>query len=858
MFKHICLSTPTDLTDALHFTLHTLFAQASSSYWADNLERRQTPSSDIPQYKDSWKVFKKVCLPPVNTKRDDLSVDKLHALSAIVNSVDVAQQKAEILFNENVVYFIDDSLRRSVMGVAKPTLSQQRLNIISNPIDQQWYRDFSKRWLAYALTDSSIPFSVNIPILNQDMATLCQKVPNMGAYLADTNNNWASKYSDYLLSDEFQQDWAASVRTNPPAIVESAIKEITSKLDILDPTTTTSREVVMRLQVAVIIRGLYLDIDEIRHKRLFQTSLNMVIEDAKRSSEQSEEMHAAHRLIEAAGGTAELSAMLIGAYLAVPKTEVTTSVTVTGDNIWKRGLSYFSENIKSLATKPVLFNTIKRLLAGFLYASAAVSVLLGLYTFNEQSGPHKAAFVVNTVILVTSLIVGRESVDVALTTVVSNASSWINSFVTRNFTPRFANGFKTLCNRIFTTESVAKFFETRAIPSLILVSAAFIVYDLVKDVESGNKGAFSLDFLAGIFTLGEAVVLFIGLSWSGPVAILLAIAGGIALGLKYLLFPDKTPAEKFKERLDAKYRNVSLRLESSLDLPVLCDISLGNGQYLAPGYQGLHSVKFHPTSDPFQVLRAGENQILLVNPLNTIGGTPSYLSCRSGHLSTYPINAGPAVETEVWYLVDAGQANTYHLMSWNSQFLHIRGDGIAELNANNKTAVTFYELDNWFGVDKLVSLMTGYTLQSGNAIFGKNQGLAVIEDGDSSAIAYTLFDKVPIGINGYLQLLDNGAPAIYDSNGQLIPTDIEHRLVNLHPDHITAPLALVFAANPSDSWCPYDNGPFTNITTAWLEDGQLHPGGQCPQLLQSLRDLIYYDVPWTSITTNQDEDGQQL
>eukprot|EP01133_Synstelium_polycarpum_P006694 gene6694-7785_t len=717
--------------------------------------------------------------PPV------LSVEALNGLSSLDprSLSDLAQIKSEGLFNDFIVYFMPDNLRTTILGAVKPELNAQLEAMVADLPTQQWYASLAIPWLALGLNGKP-GFTVNTDMLQNDLTILLQKL-----------------YQAFLEGD-FLTSWPIVVQASQPAYIQSMLKQITNKLDILDPTGATTRDVSLKLAFAVALKQSYNNVDVITKQDIFRSTLLQAIEDVMRSSSSQETIVALQGLVTTAESAGVLAGQLAVAYQSLTSATVNSATTTAaiGEAVV---LTSCSEKVQAFFSS--LATNVKNNLLGSLFTTvSSMSFIYGVMTWSISDRATKIRTVVNGAGLLISIANTPATVKL-FSWVASEAASlfgYLVSYTVEIYLGSVPIKFVTaVFEAIFTAEKVVGFISTVVTPLFMVASLGLMVYDLVQDVDSKNWGAFSLDLIATLCTVGYMVVSTLALtSWSGLLSIVFAVVVGVSTLVKLIFFPPASPIATFYSTLPQRYTD--LTLEPFVPTDITCRTTIqqaGTTNYVVPSstspsnFSSVAIASNNPLNDPFRVMfvgtTAGDSSLVTIqNPMNSLTTVnSSFFSCRSAsNLTAYPTASGPAIETESWVLIDAGNS-TFYIYGWNSKYIYIQPDGNLKLSTFKKTAFTFTIQSDWYEPKNYCSVMFGNDLAFGNYVSTTHYGLGVGTTGayvftmpadtsvltnldtfftnNPSNLVYSIF-QLPSGVtltsNAYIKVRKTGIPVIKD------------------------------------------------------------------------------------------------
>ncbi|KYQ89016.1 hypothetical protein DLAC_10237 [Tieghemostelium lacteum] len=693
--------------------------------------------------------------PQANVQQT-LSLDNLNNITSVVDGKDMAQVDCEAYFNNNIIYFMNDDYRKNLLGVAnKPALSDGLKAIVADEDVQNWYKDLSVPWIALGLNGVS-DFNVNGPILQSDMTVEFQKtyyldqsnllyhyayadrVQAIIPYIEDGGEKWADDYKTYIL-DSVLSTWMTTVSILPTDIVNLMIKQWTSKLDLLDPTGDSSRELNQKLSQAIMTDQIFKNMSVVSQQKIFRSVLLKALNDAKDSSENQEIINNMKALMNQAGGASFVAGELASAYSRVQYAQIVSaaSVEAVGELVLEAGVTTWTDKFKNALS--AMGTSIKNNLLGTIFMTvSSLAFVMGVANWNVSDNVTRAKTVlsaVGTLIGFSTTTFGKGLYAI----VAKYGNKFFTAFMDFTSESILASPLKYISSVVSSLFGgiVSNFINKIAVPVFMVASVGFLIYDMVQDARSDSWGAFSMDTIAAICTIGYMVLsTLVSTSWSGPLSIVFAIVAGLATLAKIFLFKPKTPLQQFKDDLPTRYKNTSLKIYTlPSDISNLAYLKFGD-KYCVPdkdhGSNRLGKDGDKNYKDPFQVMKIQESgMVTMLMPFNSYGDVPtSFLSCRSDNLTLYGFDKGPAVNTESWLLIDAGDQKGFYLYGWDSKYISVDNDGKFSLSKDTKTEFTFTSEVDWFDLNtQTSSLLYGDSLKMNGYIANSKYGLALVNTG---------------------------------------------------------------------------------------------------------------------------------
>ncbi|KYQ99894.1 hypothetical protein DLAC_03860 [Tieghemostelium lacteum] len=797
------------------------------------------------------------------TAGDDnsLSADHLHQLSVMADGSDIAQTTSEAYFNENLLTMIDSTKLKDLLGMdAPPKLNAERQAIIDSvPGDRAWYTNFINAWLPHVLaSDKNIQdggkFNVNTKIISADMAFQCTKVPYMrqtkllyhyayiekvkgfSEYVKDSKK-WAKEYSDFLTTEDFIASWNAIVKYTPPAIVDIQVREISSKLDILDPTGESSKNVLSQLNMVTVLAHFMDHMDEVVKTDLFEKSLDKTIKDILYGADKTEATEMLRIMVENISGANGLIPVLIAASNHIGKSQFVFPDLV-GTTFFEKVKEHFSlDTIKKYFTKENAIALGKKVLSAVFYSASIAAVVFGALTFDNMDVPQKVFYIFNAVGLFSMLLL--DVTGKFLPGLLKRASGWVVAKLGNVLSANAISNIKSMMKTIFTGD-ISTFLEKRVMPILILIFASQVVEDIIADVQEGNIGAAVMDSLTLVASLGEVILIFSNSSWAGGVGIFLAILSIIFMVIKLKYFPQKTPIEKYYDTLPAKYKYTNVTLSTPDSLPSRADMIVASGvhkgKFFSPHPDGKpHVDQYSYERSPYKISLVGKSQVFISNNYDYSAPSYPYAGFYTDDNGVFTIKATPNTnETMIWYLVSNGvSTGGYKLLSNSGKFFTIDAGGVGQLvgDINQATELKFNELRDWFDPQSTWSLPSGTPLGVNQPIINYEAGMALTDDGvrvfassgfnpkDPNIITFiknnTKYQPIHIDSDKHqvtsLMVDGTGALKFFDKDGKEVP--FTTTLSATDNKSKVSPFALVFSRNPIENWFAIVDSTFKEITT---------------------------------------------
>ncbi|KYR02758.1 hypothetical protein DLAC_00221 [Tieghemostelium lacteum] len=773
------------------------------------------------------------------------SVEELHKLTCFVDNKDIAQVTAQDYFNENVIYFLEDDDRKDLIGVKeKPTLSNARLQIFSLEEDKQWYRDFIPFWIPGVLSmDRQIresgKFKVNPKIIEADMSFHCtkpqyfrqtkllyhlayiEKVKHFDVYVKDSAK-WGKQYKDYLTSSDFLQAFATMVKVLTAEGIQMIIKDITNKLDILDPSGQSALDVMTQFNHSAILDAIYTNLDDIRNNDIFRDAVAKVVSDILNSEGDSDAKAIAKILTDALQTGSEFINSLLAGFMAVGKDHLKWPNLVATD-AWGKMKEFFSkEKLSEFFTGENSFVLLKKLISSIFYAAAVASFGMGIYSWNDMDNISKATFVFSSFSLVTTLIF--HYADDAIT---GTFKPIVEGFLARNVAQENIEGVKGALKLLF-TDKVSTFMENRVIPLFILASAGFIIRDIVNDANEGNIGAIVMDSLALVSTITQAILMFSSASWAGPLSGFFAILSIIFIIVKFKVYPGKTPVEKYFDKIPARYKLDTTNLAEPAALTTRANILVKSGaksgQYLIQLSQ--KHVQPDPQApserNPFRIVRLGKSLVQIVAPFN-YDQRPVPSARYFEEVASKLILGDSSSSTDItsFYLVATTTTGEYTLLSRpTGQFFSLDTIGMTLVKTQAESvSLEFKDLPNWFSSkDNTWSLPSTLKLHHGVPLINGTNAVCLIDTG-LYTFDHSKYNKDTSGpyatyvknnhtsqyvsctvVPSYLMITTgDGLFQLYDKDDKVIATT-PMSMTTSTAVGITSPFSMVFSSDANNRW----------------------------------------------------------
>ncbi|KYQ89017.1 hypothetical protein DLAC_10238 [Tieghemostelium lacteum] len=762
----------------------------------------------------------------------ELSVANLNSLTPIVDGKDMAQVNSETYINNNIIYYMDSTLRTTVLGKqSAPVLTGKLLEIATKDGAAKFYTDISTIWLAYGIAQSNADFKVNTKILDGDLTVFFQKkefidqsnwlyqyafieqVPHIDDYIKDRPDYWAEQYYNFLMGD-FLATYPSLVKANGQAVVNLLLRPILAKLDLLDPSSRTSTDLQFKLQYALFQDQLYANVSTTTSQPVFENTLLKNINEIIDSGENNATVAQIRKMSEIAGSASNLAAQLTSAFNTLATVDLTGDVQYIGAQAIQNGLARLSPGLRAFITNQDNIAAAKETLGALFLVASAVSLGYAYSNWDVLNTATKTKVVFSSVQLLASIL-ALPAASKFFTAMAKIGADWFFGFLQANNVSQVAiDNTKYVMTAIF-RDKFDGFIGSRVMPLFILANIGFLIYDCVQDSNNENWGALSLDIIATILTTLQLITALAAVvPWSGPVGTVLSVLTAVVLLIKMFAFPGKTPIEKFHDSLPKRYTDTSIQIGTPVGLTARSNIKDAdtNNNFIHPDKDSptkLSCGNCFPNLDQIKLSFVYNSGYLTIeNPLNTLpGNTPaSFLSCRAsglftntdGDLNLFNYNAGPAIETEAWVMVDTGRQNTFYLMAWNSKFLHVKSNGNLELSDSKKSAFLFSTETDWFLPHSNNSLMLDYRINMNEYVANNNWAMVLVSNGAylvdisgkvdefknnvsdfvknhddrvKSTIVSIPGDKKPLPNDAYFKINENGDPMVkVDDNNKWGPS----------------------------------------------------------------------------------------
>lgn len=693
--------------------------------------------------------------PPV------LSLENLNEITSIVDNKDIAQVECEALFNNNIIYFMNDDYRKNLLGQDKPHLNSALKHIVSDHDVKKWYEALSVPWLALGLNGKE-KFKVNADIIESDMTIYFQKiyylnqtnllyhysyakkVPDIIFYAKDKSRNWAKEYKQFIL-DTVMPTWVTTVKIMPIEVVNNMMKQWGSKLDILDTSGNTSQDLNQKLSHALVANEVFQNINDVSKQKIFSSILQKSLNDALISTDNQEIIIQIKDMINKVGTAQVVSGDLVVAYSKLNYDQIISAnqVEKIGEYILEAGASTFSGKLKDFLGS-IAKNVRENLMGAIFLTASALSLVMGIAYWDQSSDVEK----VKTVYSAVGTFIGFSTTSLArgIFRVVANLTNkFFDKLLAISNAGIIASPLKFIGNAttaLFGT--VSQVISKIAMPVFMVASVGFLIYDMVQDAKSQSWGAFSMDLIGAIATIGAFIMsTMVFTSWSGPLSVVFAVVAGLAALVKIFFFRPKSPLEQFHDDLPKRYTNTKFKIytipKDVTNLTFLKFTENSKTKYVGAdggtkSKLGKHNEK--NWKEPLQIMKIQDSgMVTIMCPFNTLPDTrASFLSCRGDDLCQYEMAKGPAIETETWLLLESKNSSSqFYLMAWDSRVIKVTdSQGELHLTTDNEKYESFEftsELD-WFDLNTQgSSLLTLGNLLMNSYIANKTYGLALIDNG---------------------------------------------------------------------------------------------------------------------------------
>eukprot|EP01133_Synstelium_polycarpum_P008055 gene8055-9465_t len=453
--------------------------------------------------------------------------------------VNVVHQRAQQYLYENILYFTDRRVR-DLFKLKRPDLSKTRLEIIEPSFVAGWYYVFSPAYFALLLSGSESEYASKV---NKKLVK--QYIDGLFTMMDRGSLHWAKAYTKYLKTGPFLEDFLAwNHDKTGRAEYHAALQNIKATLDVLDPTTKSSKEVIFYLNYMTVF---YYMSDKFKdtpvHREIIKETIAQIFNKtvAREAGDGFEPV-----LRDFIGAFANANAALDELQKAILKVQYSS---VDRPNI-KNGITAFTEAygnkiIKQLKIKLpnfVFTNRFKYFVVSMFRCAHVVMIGYAIYYQDKMSTYQKAYFTAEGVgaLIDSAVAIG----DKLGTDYVQYTCTWFNIHMMEIAPAGFANrveaGFKLLF-----TDDASSFILERFTPVMLLITAAKSFYDVVQDVKEGDKTALAFD--AATFGVGAAgVAVFVaGISWSGPFALGASITIALLGGAKYFVTSEDSADKTF-------------------------------------------------------------------------------------------------------------------------------------------------------------------------------------------------------------------------------------------------------------------------------------------------------------------------
>lgn len=483
-----------------------------------------------------------------------LSLDEFDAFTArdiTKDPDDLVQKEAEKLFRDCIFYYAKDEYRKYLIQEERPVLPKEIMTVTMPYVE--WLEKFARLQIAQAITNSDASKQEPFNKLEKDKVAeklkemsssstyaditgklyslaFCVLHPRISLYMEDPNA-WkdpffqritSKEYSEYLMNEE-----------NPALKIHEAVSKLTV-FDLSGETSKTAqKEVINRFAQTVAIEKWQIFVKEMpdQVQAAIETGLQQIYlvaskETGEGSSDQSNQD--VKDAIEAAGGVSGLAARIM--------VDLRTAAIAEGYVPLEGALNRIDQlwinhpQAMALGVGIVKFVACIAVLAVFFHGCKDALTMEGLSP--EQQVKKVCDFAVS---LVATIWAAGE--------LVSSLSETFAYFLP-NFADRIAQGLRILVTQLpgrlargaaRLANNATKIFKVAG-SALAIACAALAVWDAIDDFKDGKVGAGVVDTLLAITAgLEAAAIIF---SWSGPVAIVLAVVGVILTLIRIFAFRD--------------------------------------------------------------------------------------------------------------------------------------------------------------------------------------------------------------------------------------------------------------------------------------------------------------------------------
>eukprot|EP01133_Synstelium_polycarpum_P008052 gene8052-9461_t len=493
--------------------------------------------------------------------------------------VNVVHKNATHYFYENILYYTSQDIM-TLFKLTYPVLTETRKEIVEPIMVKAWYVGFARGYFALALAESGSTLApkVNKEAVKEYMTMMMTSFNHsythqtkalfdysfvqqnrwMEMFLKDKRGPkfWAKIYSVYLKKGPFLKDFLAwNHDKTSRAGYHAALQNIKATLDVLDPSTNSSRDVVFYLNYMTVY---YYIADKFHDTKIHEEIMNDTIAAifnkivAKEAGDGFEPV-----LRDFIGAFANANAAMEEIQRAIRVVQYTSF----GRPNIKNGIDAFTKayvkmivaQLKVKLPNFVFTQRFKYYLVTMFRCAHVVMIGYAIYNKDALSTYQKGYFAAEGVgaLIDTAVMVG----DKMGTDFVKLSCIWFNKNVLLKYTPlEFATRCDTGFKFLFTADA-STFILERFTPVMLAISAGKAFYDMVQDLKNDNIKALAFDGATfGVAT--TAVTLFVAdISWSGPFALGAGITIALLGGIKYFVTSEDSADQVFFDKyLDEKFK----------------------------------------------------------------------------------------------------------------------------------------------------------------------------------------------------------------------------------------------------------------------------------------------------------------
>ncbi|EGG18330.1 hypothetical protein DFA_03824 [Cavenderia fasciculata] len=492
----------------------------------------------------------------------------------------VVKERAEKYMIENILYCTDPAIL-ALFDIKKPDLAGSRLDLLDTDDRKSFYKELSVPFIAYVLaeknpTDPIVSrisvskcleklksvmlehkgkkdmFSIHARFLFEYAFYECR--PWMGTFLRNPDR-WSRLFYLYTRSDAFYKTWDSlyikeNARTREDYFAE--IQNVKAILNVLEPLGKYANDAVFYMNVHTMFyyMGPSLKKNDVIDKAL-KESVAVLMKRIKEKGSQSHQNVITSLSFSAGmgGATTEFHKALVEIqYQLLDGVDFTKGPAAFLDDLGNKFYAKLKVKCPSLVYNLAFKNVCLAIFRG------CQALLIGYTIYNRKSLDtfSKAYFTLDSIGVV---------LDVATSINAGNEGfTEIGTYIGKLLRTIPNAELQTAFDYIFVADA-ASFILTRFTPVLLGISFIKSLTDTVDDLKEGGWGKAVFDGVTAFISLGAALLLFAGVAWSGPLALLTGVTVVVIQGAKSLIFDDPSETKQFFD----KYLPADLKRTSPTD-----------------------------------------------------------------------------------------------------------------------------------------------------------------------------------------------------------------------------------------------------------------------------------------------------